>query len=339
MYDRHFMKIENQQPIIKHRYRTYCPIFSEDDINNILKPTINNSSKKEKYKLTKGLLYSLYPHMKKLLQDSNNEIINKYFSNIITNLCGYSIPINAYVLEVLHDIYEISKKLCRASRSCYLMEIVTNIDKHTSLPSSNTKYIDIQHKQKKKRDWWTENKNPFELFNFSVSPKILQSIPRVPCPKCKSLQYLYCCKCLISTIPIIYNTVQYSTIIDNNIQYYIKLNKKLQLPIDIDIIYHPNEKITKSTGIQGCILAPECINLYKFPDTIPQYSSNDTVILYPSPDAKPIESLDLTKLRRVIVIESTWQKSQSVLRHPNVRCLLLLLLLLSLYYIIQHTYS
>lgn len=51
----------------------------------------------------------------------------------------------------------------------------------------------------------------------------------------------------------------------------------------------------------------------EFPDGVPIYDADDTLLLYPTDDAVYLEDLDpevFLGTRRIVVIESTWQKGK-----------------------------
>jgi hypothetical protein len=43
-----------------------------------------------------------------------------------------------------------------------------------------------------------------------------------------------------------------------------------------------------------------------------------TVLLYPSDDAIPVDSIDPSSVRRVVFIDSTWSQCSSMLSHPSL---------------------
>jgi DTW domain-containing protein YfiP len=83
------------------------------------------------------------------------------------------------------------------------------------------------------------------------------------------------------------------------------------------------------------VLSPDCVNihevtLFRFKNNtnqypnIPDYESirDEVVLLFPSPKAEYIENMDFTKVKRLVVVDSTWQTTNQILRDPkfeNVR--------------------
>jgi len=47
-------------------------------------------------------------------------------------------------------------------------------------------------------------------------------------------------------------------------------------------VHHPTELKSKSTAMQAKVLAPDHVFIREFPDEIPEYDPEDTVLLFPS---------------------------------------------------------
>ncbi|ELP83919.1 hypothetical protein EIN_311800 [Entamoeba invadens IP1] len=121
---------------------------------------------------------------------------------------------------------------------------------------------------------------------------------RVICPICKKSMKYFCYNCRKSLLP---NAPQ------------------MTLPIKLDIVHHPTEKTSKSTALTACVLAPQDATWVEFPDEIPEYDSNETLLLFPSEDAKKLSEIpDLKKYKRVVCIESVWDKANAVKCHKNL---------------------
>eukprot|EP01104_Vermistella_antarctica_P017808 TRINITY_DN6389_c0_g1_i1.p1 TRINITY_DN6389_c0_g1~~TRINITY_DN6389_c0_g1_i1.p1 ORF type:complete len:308 (+),score=64.82 TRINITY_DN6389_c0_g1_i1:125-1048(+) len=92
----------------------------------------------------------------------------------------------------------------------------------------------------------------------------------------------------------------------------------LNLPIKLDIIHHPTEKISKSTAVHASLLAPDHVRMLEFPDEVPEYSEEDTLLLYPKEGAPLLEELeDLHKYKRLVAIDSQWNRCFTMCSHPN----------------------
>ena len=156
-----------------------------------------------------------------------------------------------------------------------------------------------------RRDWLVSAEDPFADFKFSFPPDRLTASKRVRCAKCNKKATIYC--------PYCYVPVQPSVPLP-----------RVTLPLQVDMLHHPGEMLTKSTGVQGCVLSPDFVHFYEHPDGVPQYDAADTVLLFPDDAAVTLGELDaelpggLASIKRVVLVESTWARARAVLRHPNV---------------------
>jgi hypothetical protein len=153
------------------------------------------------------------------------------------------------------------------------------------------------------RSWFGAGKSPFADFRFSKPPALLRAAKRVPCPRCQRPASLYCAFCLVPTLS------PELTI------------PPLSLPVQVDIIHHVGENVKKSTSIHACILAPDHARFLEHPAELPAegYDPATTLLLYPTADAVHLDDvrcIDARAVRRVLVIESTWGKSDAVASHP-----------------------
>lgn len=87
------------------------------------------------------------------------------------------------------------------------------------------------------------------------------------------------------------------------------------LPVALEIIHHPTEKTSKSTAVHAVVLSPQA-TMHEFPD-VPEYDPADTVLLFPSPGAVDICEYQ-GPIRRVVVVDSQWQKTKSIVGHANL---------------------
>lgn len=83
-------------------------------------------------------------------------------------------------------------------------------------------------------------------------------------------------------------------------------------------VHHVGENVKKSTSIHCCILSPSSCRFLEFPADLPPYDPASTILLYPTSDALYLDDprLDLSRVRTMVVIESTWVKSDIVSQHP-----------------------
>eukprot|EP00771_Trimastix_marina_P001743 gnl/Trimastix_PCT/2837.p1 GENE.gnl/Trimastix_PCT/2837~~gnl/Trimastix_PCT/2837.p1 ORF type:complete len:259 (+),score=14.76 gnl/Trimastix_PCT/2837:59-835(+) len=139
-----------------------------------------------------------------------------------------------------------------------------------------------------------QGEDPFN--KLCIAPQTFSKRSR--CPKCHKSCFLYCSKCLIP-------------IADSN-------PPSIDLPIHVSIAHHPQEKKEKSTALHACVLCPEKVQLCEWPDGIPPFDPNETVLLFPSEDACTLDQLDLSRIRRLVVVDSTWAKTFAVCHHPHL---------------------
>ena len=138
----------------------------------------------------------------------------------------------------------------------------------------------------------------------------LQAAERQKCPKCNAQRKFYCYDCMIE----------------------MKVNEddeactpKLTLPVDVTVIRHPKEKISKSSIVPAKVLAPsnvEIMHTIDVPESVCRgrddekkgekdeaFDPDSVVLMFPSETAVEISTMkpaDLKKIKRVILIDSTW---------------------------------
>ncbi|KAJ4461502.1 putative DTW domain protein [Paratrimastix pyriformis] len=136
---------------------------------------------------------------------------------------------------------------------------------------------------------------PSPFANLKLA-KVPENLRRAQCPQCKSRKLLYCPECQIPLEPFV---------------------PRFDLPIHCDVIHHPQEKRTKSTAIHAAVLCPDHVTIHEFP-SFPAFDPTESVLLYPCPEARSLHEIDLRRVKRVVFIDSTWQKAGSVLHHPTL---------------------
>lgn len=107
----------------------------------------------------------------------------------------------------------------------------------------------------------------------------------------------------------------------------------LNLPVDVTVIRHPKEKISKSSIVPAKILAPdnvEIIHTIEVPETVrrgkddekaEEFDPDSVVLMFPSDTAVEISTMkpeELQKIKRVILIDSTWDQTKYYLRQPII---------------------
>lgn len=83
-------------------------------------------------------------------------------------------------------------------------------------------------------------------------------------------------------------------------------------------IHHPSEKTSKSSAVHAVIVSPQA-TMYESPN-VPDYDPAETILLFPSADAVPVGDYpNLSKVKRVVVVDSQWQKTNGIISHPNLK--------------------
>ncbi|VIO89683.1 Uncharacterized protein BM_BM6749 [Brugia malayi] len=91
-----------------------------------------------------------------------------------------------------------------------------------------------------------------------------------------------------------------------------KLVPRLELPVHIDIIKHPQEKNSKSTALHCLLLAPSSTTLYEssnVPDyNSPNYKQENTVLVVYSENASSVDDFIKKRgaIKRFVFLDSTW---------------------------------
>eukprot|EP00397_Hematodinium_sp_SG-2012_P048168 GEMP01055075.1.p1 GENE.GEMP01055075.1~~GEMP01055075.1.p1 ORF type:complete len:282 (+),score=35.32 GEMP01055075.1:177-1022(+) len=142
-----------------------------------------------------------------------------------------------------------------------------------------------------------ERRGPLDFKQLRLSSfEPIADATRQQCPKCKSSRKVFCYDCCILLPGVELPSVR--------------------LPIQLDIIKHNTEKASKSSAIPLKVLSPD-VSIYSFPK-MPDWSTENTVLLFPSDDAVPPSLVDWKKVRTAVVVDCTWFQCQSILAHPSV---------------------
>ena len=171
--------------------------------------------------------------------------------------------------------------------------------------------------QKKEDDEAKRRKGSEFFASLKLAPsEHLDTKGKIECPRCKKQMKYYCYNCVMVT--------------DKEHTPVVKL------PINLDIIHHPSEKLSKryicwflvcslfiifcscfSTAIHAVILSKEAV-MHESPN-VPDYDPKETVLLFPSATAVDISVYpDLKNIKRVVVVDSQWQKTNGIISHPNL---------------------
>ena len=92
---------------------------------------------------------------------------------------------------------------------------------------------------------------------------------------------------------------------------------KLNLPVHVNIVRHAGEPASKSSIIPLKIISPDDVSIFKYHPvtggTLPELDPTESVILYPSEDASDVSDIDWSTVNNLLVIDSTWTQTKSIL--------------------------
>ncbi|GBG61783.1 hypothetical protein CBR_g23742 [Chara braunii] len=138
-----------------------------------------------------------------------------------------------------------------------------------------------------------------EGLRFSRDPRDLEKLPRrIHCPSCGNSRHFFCYTCL-------------ELVIDQ------ALVPRLQLPFDIDILFHVEERKSMSTAVHVAVLAPNNVRIVQS-DNIPYYDTSSTVVLFPSSESVAHQQLPDEAIKKVVIIDAKWKKAGTVAADPRL---------------------
>ncbi|XP_064401526.1 tRNA-uridine aminocarboxypropyltransferase 1-like isoform X2 [Halichondria panicea] len=172
-----------------------------------------------------------------------------------------------------------------------------------------------------------QNGNPFADLKISSWEPLKGVDGRAECPECKRSRKFFCYTC--------YRLVGLSD---------PAVIPRVRLPLKVDILKHPLERVGKSTAVHARVLAPDDVTMYIHPN-IPTYTdTSKLLLLFPkkmalttaeaaqmmrdssqlpgagsdqsgaSVDPNPWSGLD-----RLVVIDSTWNGTNAILKDERVK--------------------
>eukprot|EP01064_Diplonema_japonicum_P018931 TRINITY_DN27627_c0_g1_i1.p1 TRINITY_DN27627_c0_g1~~TRINITY_DN27627_c0_g1_i1.p1 ORF type:complete len:325 (+),score=82.36 TRINITY_DN27627_c0_g1_i1:67-975(+) len=128
---------------------------------------------------------------------------------------------------------------------------------------------------------------------------------RKPCVKCDKRRQYYCYDCLQLTNPM-------ARAVD------------VKLPVDVHVLLHAGEHRGKATSVQGAVMSSN-VHLYTHPELPKDIKKEETLLVYPSPEAQSLsqlaESGALASIKNLVFVDSTWQQSKGICRDPAVKAL------------------
>eukprot|EP01101_Sappina_pedata_P001647 TRINITY_DN11727_c0_g1_i1.p1 TRINITY_DN11727_c0_g1~~TRINITY_DN11727_c0_g1_i1.p1 ORF type:complete len:293 (+),score=98.37 TRINITY_DN11727_c0_g1_i1:38-880(+) len=183
---------------------------------------------------------------------------------------------------------------------------------------------DLDRPVKKQKTTIQKASTKFTLSDLQLSPSDhLVDIGRVDCPQCKQKRKYYCYDCLL-------------------IMDQAQPIPNIKLPFKLHVIHHPSEAPAKSTAFHARILSPDDTEIYEFPEFPEQdYDPAVDFLLFPNDAAwsvgEMVEKLSQNSnpshnssessnvqpraIRTIIVVDSQWQKTKKMLKHPKLKAL------------------
>ena len=134
---------------------------------------------------------------------------------------------------------------------------------------------------KRRPDWEPQQlHHGLQLASFAS----LKDQSRLKCPVCGKSRCWYCADCVCSLFP--------------------DEQPSVALPFNVRIITHPEEKRSKSTGLQAKLLCPNAVELIDFEEVSAEALSPATAaLLFPSTEAVCPEGLDITDIKTIYIID------------------------------------
>ncbi|CAM9505240.1 unnamed protein product, partial [Choristocarpus tenellus] len=77
----------------------------------------------------------------------------------------------------------------------------------------------------------------------------------------------------------------------------------------------------KSSGVQVAVVAPKSVRVLSFDGDIPEYNPRTVLVVFPSERSICWDELppsDLHEVERVILVDSGWERTGPILKHPNL---------------------
>ena len=241
------------------------------------------------YQLILKLCY-IPPSYNNQNNQNNDEFINKLYDDI-------------------RDIHYQSSSQNTKTRMSYLKEDYILGESNINLKSMKTQKEFEHYQQMSQRNGLSNDADPFSKFKFSLDIELLLNQKRKLCGYCGKKSHLYCPYC---KVPFFIDADDENK--DN------KTFPNLELPVKVDIIRHPKEMVNVCSSVHGCIVAPNYVKMYEFPN-IPQTLNEEkgVYLLYPSEKSTFLDEMDLSKVEKIVVIESRWRGNTPIYQHKQLR--------------------
>jgi DTW domain-containing protein YfiP len=128
---------------------------------------------------------------------------------------------------------------------------------------------------------------------------------RIVCPSCGRRRSIYCCTCVRFVMKEGRGEIQFP---------------RLSLPLHVDIMKHVSELESKSTALHAKLLAPDYVTLYSYPAQLVRLEEymrgSACVLLFPTADSLSINQVDWSNMKRLIVLDGTWNQVRGMSSHP-----------------------
>jgi DTW domain-containing protein YfiP len=98
--------------------------------------------------------------------------------------------------------------------------------------------------------------------------------------------------------------------------------KQIPLGVKVEVVLCDN--IKKATGLHAKLVAPEHVTITQVNDVTElsalNYAASDTLLVFPSDDAVPCQDIaaELSSYKRLVLIDTSWQKTKSFVAHPSL---------------------
>lgn len=283
---------------------------------------------------------------KRQRHDTFKPLIAPILYDLLIELCGFnamkstdskqSDTVNALYDDIGRIHHETALQNTK-TRVSYLKEPYVLGEDNVSFRSSKTQqhfecFQDVSHRQGLSTD-----NNPFSKFTFSVDIDLLLAQKRSQCAYCGKRSHLYCPYCKIPFPIEISNELAESSnskmskssesVNSSNLELAQSAKSqfisfpKLTLPVNVDIIRHPKETVNVCSSVHSCIMAPDNVQMYEFPNVPPLSKEEGVYLLYPSESATFLDEMDLSDVRKIVVIESRWRGNTPIYEHKELKAL------------------
>ena len=133
--------------------------------------------------------------------------------------------------------------------------------------------------------------NPFAAFHIDSHAPLEAQSARQRCPGCSKTRKFFCYDCLK---PI----------------GEMGSHPHVQLPCEIHVVKHPQERNSKSTGVHAPVLSDAQLFSYSDDEPLPDYNPASTVLLFPSPTSRSLQEMgsELKDVKTAVIVDCTWSQ-------------------------------